>query len=143
LGRDGLGRDVVPPAVGTPADDRLTAREQSALAVLRSIPRWPDDPAADLRVFSGLRADYPSVDLAKVAGDLAAYYADHPLRPKDNPRLRYRNFVRQEAEHSRRVGAARDRPRNRAIRDVDELGYGTDLPPPIPMAARGVNPHAT
>lgn len=100
LGRVGLGRD------GLGRDEDARDDERKVLATLRAIPGWPDDVEADLATIRRCAGDFPAADLLVTAGDLAEFYAKRPIAPKDNPRLRYRNFVRTDAEGRLKRGAS-------------------------------------
>lgn len=108
------------------AEAAMTQREQEAFAILRRCPGWRHDAEADLRLAEGLRHDYPLVDLAKVARDLEAHYSATPPKPKDNPRLKFRNWVGAEAAHARARTAAingRDQSGRPHLRDASALDY--------------------
>lgn len=140
VGRDGLVRDGLGDTARAREPnpgDTTSDREREAFAVLRAVPNWPDDPEADARSAESIRQDFPAVDLVKVAHDLREFYAAQPIKPKDNPRLRLRNFASKESEivaKRRSPVALNGRSRSASppgrLRSVHDLGYDDPDPPP-------------
>jgi hypothetical protein len=98
-GREGKGREQKSPPPPIPAE--ASAEERATLGVLHAIPGWVPHGPRDLALLRSVAEDYPGVALRRVAGDLAAWYADDPLRRGGHPRARFRTFVRKAWEWQR------------------------------------------
>jgi len=64
----------------------LAPDEVQFLDVLKTIPSYPFDRAADLQMYQRLKERYPPLDHLEAIKDWREYKADNPLKPKDNPR---------------------------------------------------------
>ena len=88
-----------------------TPTERQILAVLKAIDGYPFTYALDLeKVVRGFAVDYPAIDILAEVKKWAVHVIDKPLKPKGNPRLRFRNWLTKAVEiaEERREGGRRN-----------------------------------
>ena len=95
------------------------SEEEETLKVLRSIKGYRYEYKKDLEFVRVLIADFPHTDILEVSKKVAANFIDHPLKPKDRPRVTLRNWC-ESAEK-------RGYSRKTIPGEVDP--YGRQVPP--------------
>ena len=100
-----------PPPTPEPLLTDATPTERQILAILKAIDGYPFTYALDLeKVVRGFAVDYPATDILAEVKKWAVHVIDKPLKPKGNPRLRFRNWLAKAVEiaEERREGGRRN-----------------------------------
>ena len=94
------GKPPVPPLPPIPTGHKFLQE----LSILQGIPWYSFTLKKDEAHLAELQGDFPGVPLLAVVKDLKAYFADHPITVKSNPRLKLRNFCEGKKKYLAKAG---------------------------------------
>lgn len=92
--------------------------EEKTLSELREVRGWPNDPDTNAEFIAKLSRDFPTVNLATLAGKFHAWVLDHPFKANSSPRAQFRNWCVNDVRYAARDGA-RSSPSPADLPDMD------------------------